>query len=344
MNLLKRSEVVVITGASSGVGRAVAHEFAKHHAKIALIARGVESLEQTRDEVEKYGGEAMVLPLDVADSAKVFEAAEKVRQQWGPIDIWINNAMLSVFSPVKQMTADEYRRVTEVTYLGYVHGTLAALEHMLPRNKGKIIQVGSALAYRSIPLQSAYCASKHAIRGFTESLRTELLHDQSKVSVTMVELPAVNTPQFRWVRSRLPRKPQPVPPIYQPEVIAGGIYWAAHSNRRDVRIGTSTDIAVWAEKWVPGFADRYLARTNYEAQQTSEPVEAHRLDNLYEPQPQKASTHGDFDDRSRSFSPQLFLTKNRPWLMLGGLALAGTWMYLRKDRSSSNSPSGKYHA
>ncbi|MGZ3770700.1 MAG: SDR family oxidoreductase [Bdellovibrio sp.] len=341
MNTEKKSEIVVITGASAGVGRATAHEFAKRKARIGLIARSKESLEETRREVMRLGGEALVLPLDVSKAEDVFAAAQTVSEKWGPIDIWVNNAMVSVFSPVKEMTAAEYQRVTEVTYLGYVYGTMAALKQMIPRNHGKIIQVSSALAYRSIPLQSAYCAAKHAIKGFTESLRVELLHDKSDISVTLVDLPAVNTPQFRWVRSRLPRKPQPVPPIYQPEVIANGIYFAAHSRRRSLRIGVSTDIALWAEKWVPSFADRHLASMGYESQQTNSPVKPNRLDNLFEPQFRMASTHGDFDKISRNSSFQLFLSKNRNYIAVATMLAATAWLYQKTKNQAFRELRGK---
>src|SRR5436305_12863403 len=230
-------EVVVITGASAGIGRATARAFGKRGAKVGLIARGRDGLEAAKREIEELGGEAIVLPLDVADENAIEQAAAEVERTFGPIDIWINNAMLSVFSPIMEMTPSDYRRVTEVTYLGYVWGTLAALRRMQPRDRGTIVQVGSALAYRGIPLQSAYCAAKHAIQGFHDSLRTELLHQHSNVHVTMVQLPAVNTPQFDWVLSRLPRRPQPVPPIFQPEVIADAIVWAAYSGRREINVG-----------------------------------------------------------------------------------------------------------
>jgi len=225
-----RPRVVVVTGASAGVGRAVARAFARRGARLGLLARGAARLEQARDEVEHLGGRGLVLPADVSDAAAVASAAAAVEDRFGPIDVWVNNAMVSVFSPVKQMRPAEYRRVTEVTYLGAVHGTLAALERMLPRDRGVIIQIGSALAYRAIPLQSAYCAAKHALQGFTESLRSELYHDRSRVRVTMLQLPAVNTPQFDWVRSRLPRKAQPVPPVFQPEVIAQAVVCGPRST------------------------------------------------------------------------------------------------------------------
>src|SRR5437868_5718918 len=238
----RRPQVVVITGASAGVGRATVREFARHGAHVGLLARGVDGLEQARREVEEAGGRALVLPTDVADAEAVEAAAAAVEAELGPIDVWVNNAMASVFSPVKLMTAAEVKRVTEVTYLGVVYGTLAALKRMLPRDRGVIVQVGSALAYRGIPLQAAYCAAKHAIQGFTESLRCELLHDDSRVRVTMVHLPAMNTPQFDWVKSRMPREPQPVPPIYAPEIAADAIVWAATHRRRELSVGAPTAI------------------------------------------------------------------------------------------------------
>jgi NAD(P)-dependent dehydrogenase (short-subunit alcohol dehydrogenase family) len=246
------NEVIVVTGASAGLGRAIVRRFARDGSAIGLIARGRERLEQTLVEVESLGGRGLVLPLDVADADAVEEAAARVETELGPIDVWINNAMVSVYSPIKQMTADEFRRVTEVTYLGYVHGTLAALKRMLPRDRGVIIQVGSALAHRSIPLQSAYCASKHAIMGFHESLLSELIHDKSKVRTTMVQMPAMNTPQFDWAKSRLPRQPQPVPPIYQPEVGADAVHHAVrHDVGREFLVSWSTIKAVVGEKLVP---------------------------------------------------------------------------------------------
>src|SRR5579872_5747296 len=249
---MKKTEVVVITGASAGLGRATAREFGKHGAKVGLIARGVDGLEAAKREIESAGGSAMTLPLDVADADAVEKAAASVEQEFGPIDIWVNNAMASVFSPAKEMKAEEYKRVTEVTYLGVVYGTLAALKRMLPRDRGTIVQVGSALAYRSIPLQAAYCAAKHAVLGFHASLRTELLHDKSNVHTTMVQMPALNTPQFGWVKSRLKYKAQPVPPIFQPEVGARAIYWAAHHTRREVYVGWPTVEAIVGNKMVPG--------------------------------------------------------------------------------------------
>jgi NAD(P)-dependent dehydrogenase (short-subunit alcohol dehydrogenase family) len=323
-NPTKRPEVVVITGASAGVGRATVREFARRGAHVALIARGPEGLEGARREVERMGGRALVLPLDVADADAVERAAELTERELGPIDIWVNNAMVSVFSPVKKMRPEEYKRVTEVTYLGYVYGTLAALRHMLPRDHGTIVQVGSALAYRGIPLQSAYCAAKHAVQGFMDSLHAELLHDKSAVRVTMVQLPAMNTPQFSWVKSRLPREPQPVPPIYQPEVGARAIYWAAHNERRELYVGWPTTAAIVGNKVAPGFADWYLGQTGYDAQQTQEPVEPGRRDNLWEAVPGDHGAHGTFDARATDSSPQLWAATHRGLLALAGLgALVG---------------------
>jgi NADP-dependent 3-hydroxy acid dehydrogenase YdfG len=302
-------EVVVITGATAGVGRATAEEFARRGARIGLIARGIERLAATKEEVQRLGGQAIELPCDVADSPAVEEAATAVEKAFGPIDIWVNNAMTSVFSPLKDMTADEFRRVTEVTYLGVVWGTMAALRRMLPRNAGKIVQVGSALADRSIPLQSAYCGAKHAIRGFTDSIRSELLHDHSKVDITMVQMPALNTPQFGWVRSRLPHKAQPVPPIYQPEVAAQAIVWAAHHKKRELYVGVSTVGAIWGNKVFAGLIDRYLARNGYDSQQTGEPEDPDRPDNLWKPVPGNQGAHGAFDDRARASSTEALLSE-----------------------------------
>jgi NAD(P)-dependent dehydrogenase (short-subunit alcohol dehydrogenase family) len=317
-----KSPVVVITGASAGVGRATAREFARRGARLGLIARGHDGLEATRREVEGLGGQALVLPGDVADAARVEEAAGLVEDRLGPIDVWINNAMASVFSPVKEMEADEYRRVSDVTYLGVVHGTLAALRRMLPRDRGTIVQVGSALAYRAIPLQSAYCAAKHAVAGFTESLRTELLHDGSRVHVTTVHLPALNTPQFDWVKSRLPRRAQPVPPIFQPEVAARAIVWAAHQRRREVWVGGPTVRAILADRLAPGYADRQLARTGYDAQQTDEPADPARPHNLWRPLAGDHGAHGRFDDRAADRSAQLWATRHRRSVALAGLGAA----------------------
>lgn len=322
MSNQSKPEVVVVTGASAGVGRATVREFARRGASVGMIARGRDGLEAARREVENAGGRALVLSADVADAGAIERAAAEVEREFGAIDIWINNAMVSVFSPIIEMTAEEFRRVTEVTYLGVVHGTLAALKRMLPRDRGAIVQVGSALSYRSIPLQAAYCAAKHAGRGFTDSLRCELIHDGSNVHVTMVQLPALNTPQFDWTKSRLPRKAQPVPPIFQPEVAAEAIYWAAHQKRREVFVGLPTVEAIAGNKVAPGLLDHYLAKTGYEGQQTEETEDLNRPNNLFDPLSGDHGAHGRFDRRASDFSPQFWATKNRAALTLGAAALA----------------------
>lgn len=321
----KHQEVVVITGASAGVGRATVRAFAQRGARIGLLARGRAGLEGARADVERLGGEALVLPTDVSDPDAVEAAAAAVEEKFGPIDVWVNDAMTSVFSPVKEMTGADFKRVTEVTYLGVVYGTLAALKRMLPRDHGSIVQVGSALAYRGIPLQAAYCASKHAIQGFCDSLRCELLHDKSKVRVVMVQMPALNTPQFGWVKSRLPQKAQPVPPIFEPEVAADAIVYAAHSDRREVYVGLSAVEAIVGNKIAPGLLDHYLGAKGFKSQQTGEPEDPNRLDNLYQPldQDRDHGARGSFSDRSSGWSAQLWANKNRGWLALGGLALLG---------------------
>ena len=318
--------VVVVTGASAGVGRAAVRAFARKGADVALIARGVDGLEAARREVESDGGRALVLPLDVADADAIDAAADRIERELGPIDVWVNNAMVSVFSPVKELHADEIKRVTEVTYLGVVYGTLAALKRMLPRDRGAIVQVGSALAYRGIPLQAAYCGAKHAIHGFTESLRCELLHDGSSVHVTMVHLPAMNTPQFDWVKSRMPRKPQPVPPIYAPEIAADAIVWAAGQRRRELSVGGVTAAVIWGNKFASGLGDRYLARTGYDSQQTDEPADPHRPDNLWQPLPGDHGPHGRFGDRATRRSPQTWINERLPALaMIAVIGAALLW-------------------
>jgi NAD(P)-dependent dehydrogenase (short-subunit alcohol dehydrogenase family) len=333
------SPVVVVTGASAGVGRATARAFAAEGASIALLARGEKGLGATRQEVEVLGGQALAIPLDVADWHAVDDAATLVESQLGPIDIWVNNAFSSVFAPVSATEADEFRRTTEVTYLGYVHGTLAALSRMRSRDRGAIVQVGSALAYRGIPLQAAYSAAKHAIQGFTESLRCELLHDGSNVHVTMVQLPALNTPQFDWTLSRLPKPAQPVPPIYQPEVAAQAILHAANDPvRREYWVGGSTAATLLANRIAPGLLDRYLACTGYSAQQSDrEPT----LDaaNLWEPADGPTGdrgAHGAFDDVAHPVSRQAALSRHRRLVtaaigLFGGATAAG----LLRRRSSA---------
>ena len=322
---MKSKQVVMVTGASAGLGRAIAHGFAKKHARLGLIARNREALEACRQEVINLGGEAIILPLDVSDAAAVDNAATQLEEAFGPIDVWVNDAMASVFSPVKEMKPEEYKRVTEVSYLGYVYGTLAALHRMLPRDRGTIIQVGSALAVRSIPLQSAYCASKHAIAGFTDSLRCELHHDKSNVQLTMIQMPAMNTVQFTWVKSRLPDKPQPVPPIFQPEVAAAVVVHAARvaRPRREYWVGLPTVEAIVGQMFIPGLLDRYLGDTGYKAQQTGEPDSPERPNNLWSPVPGKHSARGPFDKRSCSFSPQVFADLHR-WEILAACAVLAT--------------------
>jgi NADP-dependent 3-hydroxy acid dehydrogenase YdfG len=326
-----KNEVVVITGASAGLGRATAREFGKYGAKVGLIARGVEGLEAAKREIESSGGEALVLPLDVADASAIENAANAVEREFGPIDIWVNNAMASVFSPIKEMQPEEYKRVTEVTYLGVVYGTLAALKRMLPRDRGTIVQVGSALAYRSIPLQSAYCAAKHAIAGFTDSLRCELLHDKSKVRVTMVQMPALNTPQFGWVKSRLKHRAQPVPPIFQPEVGAKAIYWAAHHTRREMYVGWPTVEAIVGNKLAPGLLDRYLGKTGFGSQQTCEPENPNRPDNLWEPLKGDYGARGRFERRAHETSWELRASLSRGWIGVGAAVIAAAvWFASRR--------------
>jgi NAD(P)-dependent dehydrogenase (short-subunit alcohol dehydrogenase family) len=341
MEKSEKREVVVITGASAGVGRAAVREFARRGADVGLIARGRDGLEAAAREVESFGGRALVLPVDVANAGQVEAAAERVERELGPIDIWVNDAMASVFSPIKKMTADEFKRVTEVTYLGFVYGTLAALKYMLPRDRGTIVHVGSALAYRSIPLQAAYCASKHAILGFHASLRTELLHDHSRVRTTMVQMPALNTPQFGWVRSRLPRKAQPVPPIYQPEVAARLIYHAAHHPERREYYGSWSVVkAIFGNKIVPAYADRYLAKNGYEAQQYDGASDPNRPDNLLEPVPGDHGAHGAFDDRAKTWSLEAWAEENAGKLAMAfGLGIAGVvWGIARRNHALASSP------
>lgn len=331
----RRPEVVAITGASAGVGRATAIAFAREGARLGLIARGVEGLDATCEDVRAAGGEALALSADVSDPIAIEQAATAIEEAFGPIDVWVNNAMVSVFAPVAEMTAEDYRRVTEVTYLGCVHGTLSALQRMRARDAGVIIQVGSALAYRSIPLQSAYCAAKHAVRGFTESLRTELLHEGSRVHVTSVHLPAMNTPQFEWSKNKMPFRPQPVPPIFQPEVAAEAILWSARHRRRDLWVGIPTIRAIVGEQIAPGLLDWYLAKTGYASQQTDIPRDPDLPDNLWHPVPGDRGAHGAFDDQARNFSPQLWATTHRPRLAAAGaitVALAG--LALRRTRST----------
>jgi short-subunit dehydrogenase len=320
-NLMKKKQVVVVTGASAGVGRAVVREFAKEGADLALIARGTDGLEAAKQEVEAYGGRALLFPMDIADAEAVERAAEETEEKLGPIDVWVNNAMNSVFAHVKDMEPSEYKRVTEVTYLGQVYGTLSAYRRMRVRNRGAIIFVGSALAYRGIPLQSAYCAAKHAIGGFYDSFRAELIHEKSQIKTCMVQLPAMNTTQFGFVRSKLPYKPRPMGTIFAPEVAARAVTFAAKRNRREIYVGGPTVTAIVGNKIVPGVADWHLARTGIAGQLTDEPEDPNRKDNLWHPLPGDHGAHGPFTEESRSFSLQLWATQNRT--LLAGLAFAG---------------------
>lgn len=330
-----RQEVVVITGASAGVGRATVRAFARRGARIGLIARGLDGLDATRREVEELGGAAIVLSCDVADAAAVDAAAAEMEATFGPIDIWINAAFAGVMAPFLEMSLEDYKRVTEVTYLGQVHGTMAALKRMMPRNSGTIVLVGSALAYRGIPLQSAYCGAKHAIQGFQDSLRSELIHAGSQVHVAMVQLPGVNTPQFDWIRTTLPRKPKPASPPYQPEVAADAIYFAAHSRRKSVMVGFPTLEAIWGDRLFSSLLDHYLAWTGFKGQQDREMIEPGRRDNLYRPVPGDHGAHGRFDAIARTSSLQLFLNKNR--VILGaGFALAAAVAFGLLDRQLSH--------
>jgi NAD(P)-dependent dehydrogenase (short-subunit alcohol dehydrogenase family) len=331
--------VVVVTGSSAGLGRAIAHGFAKKGAYLGLIARNPEALNAAKQECEALGGHALVLPADVSDAEAVDAAATRVEEEFGPIDVWVNDAMVSVFSPVKEMEASDYKRVTEVLYLGFVHGTLSALKRMLPRNRGTIIQIGSALSYRSIPLQSAYCACKHAINGFTDSLRCELHHDNSNVKVTAIQMPAMNTTQFDWVKNRMPNNTQPVPPIFEPELAAEVVVEAglAKNPRREYWVGMPTVEAIVAQKFIPGILDRYLGKTGYRSQQIpNEPKNPDAPNNLYNFVPGTHSARGKFADRSKRTSVEIFVTLHRSWFALGAamaLSTIGGALIARKRAS-----------
>ena len=332
-------QTVVVTGASAGIGRATARLFGERGASVGLIARGEAGLDGAVRDVEEAGGKALAVTADMADYAQVTAAARQIEEHFGPIDVWVNVAFTSVFAPFAEIAAEEFRRVTEVSYLGFVHGTMAALILMRPRGRGTIVQVGSALGERSIPLQSAYCGAKHAINGFTSSLRCELLHENSGVHVTVVQMPAVNTPQFSWVRSRLPKHPQPVPPIYQPEVAARGVVFAAdHPRRRQYWVGGSTAATIVANRLAPALLDRYLARTGYGSQQTAQPAGPGRPDNLVQP---VDGTHGHdhgsrgaFDGKSHQRSPQLWVSQHARLASgaLAGAAVLGAFLARRLGR------------
>lgn len=330
------TRISVVTGASGGIGRAVARRLAERGDAVALLARGADGLAGTADDVRRAGGTALPIEVDVADFAAVDEAAARVEKELGPVDLWVNDAFSSVFAPFNEIGMDEFTRVTQVCYLGYVHGTRAALSRMVPRDRGTIVQVGSALAYRGIPLQTAYCGAKHAIQGFTEALRVELLHDKSNVHVTMVQMPAVNTPQFSWVLSRLPHRAQPVPPIYQPEVAAEAVAYAAdHPKRREYWVGGSTAATLIANAVAPGVLDRYLARTGFKSQQTGQPRPADQPANLWQPvdRPQGSDegAHGDFDARATTRSAQLWASQHHGLLAAAGVAAVGAaWALIRR--------------
>lgn len=333
---LKKPEVVVVTGASAGNGRAIVRGFAKRGAHIGLLARGYAGLEGARRDVEALGGKAIVIPTDVSDPAQVEAAATQVEDMFGPIDIWVNDAMTSVFSAAKDMTPDDYKRVTEVTYLGYVYGTLAALKRMLPRNQGRIIQVGSDVAYRGIPLQTAYSGAKHAIQGFTESLRTELIHDNSRVKISMVQLPGCNTPQFNWCKSNLPYFPQSVPPIYDPDVVADAVTYLADHYRRQLYVSWMSVIVIQANKFFPAFGDWYLAKTGVESQMTNKPTSPNRPDNLYHPADEERDygARGAFSDRAYSRSFQVWLDTHPGIVTLLGaglMSVVGFALFRRKQ-------------
>jgi NAD(P)-dependent dehydrogenase (short-subunit alcohol dehydrogenase family) len=332
-------DVVVITGASGGVGRATAQAFGRRGASVCLVARGQAGLEGAKRDVERLGGRAIIVAGDSADPETHERAAQQAEDAFGPIDIWVNTAFATVFGPFTDVSPEEYERVTSVTYLGYVYGTRAALRRMQPRDRGKIVQVGSALAYRGIPLQTAYCGAKHAIQGFTESLRAELIHNHSDVHLTMVQLPAVNTPQFTWGRNKMPRKAQPVPPIYQPEVVAEAIYWAAHHKKRQLYIGGSTLTVIMGNKFFANLGDWYLGRTGYNSQMRDEKRNPNQPDNLFQPvdTTQDYGSHGAFDQRSINRSYEVWAAEHKGIIAtalagIAGVAVAGSLVALRRGR------------
>lgn len=330
-------EVVVITGSSAGLGRAIAHEFAKNGASIALLARNEERLQDTVKEVEELGGKAIYIETDVSDSEQVERAAKIAEEKLGQIDIWVNNAMTSVFAPFKETKPEEFKRVNDVTYMGVVYGTMSALKRMIERNKGTIVQVGSALAYRSIPLQSAYCGAKHAIVGFTDSIRSELIHDKSNVHITMVHMPALNTPQFDWVLNKLEHKAQPVPPIFQPEVGARAVYWAAHHKKRELYVALPAWKAIIGQKFIPGFLDKYLSKVAYSGQQTEEFNDGKSRNDLWKSvNNRNFKAHGGFDERASKHSPVLWLNTKGffpTMLFMGIVGITGTLLLKNKSQS-----------
>lgn len=324
--------VVVVTGASAGVGRAVALEFGRQGARLALLARDETRLAAVRREIEQLGTRAIAIPTDVADPAQVEAAADRVERELGPIGVWVNNAMVTIVAPVEEIAPEDFRRVSDVTYHGTVWGTMAAVKRMRPRGRGSIVQVGSALAYRSIPLQAPYCGAKHAVRGFTESVRTELIREKSGIRICMVELPGVNTPQFEWCKTTLPQQPQPLGAVYQPEVIARAIVWAASGRRREIFPTLSAALAVWADKVAPGLLDHFLADRAWEGQQSPEPVAADRPFNLWHTVSGDYGAHGRFDHRAKATSASLWVNQNRTWLAASALALWALWRLGARSR------------
>jgi NAD(P)-dependent dehydrogenase (short-subunit alcohol dehydrogenase family) len=316
-----KAETVVVTGGTAGVGRATVREFARNGANVAILARGEDRLAATKREVEELGGNALAISVDVSDSRAVEDAAERIERELGEIDVWVNNAFAGIFARFLDVSAEEYERVTAVTYLGQVNGTRAALKRMVPRNRGSVVLVGSALAYRGIPLQSAYCGSKHAIQGMLDSVRTELIHDAPGVHMTMVQLPGVNTPQFDWIRAKLPGKPRPIGAVFQPEVAARAIYFAAHSDRKEIEVGYPTVESIWGDKIASSWLDDYLAKVGFKGQQSPEPVSPDRKNNLFEPVPGDFEAHGRFDDEATDSSPELWASMHKKQI---GLAALGT--------------------
>jgi len=336
-----KAPIVVVTGGTAGIGRATVREFARSGYDVAILARGQDGLDATRREVEQMGRRALAIPTDVADWKAVEAAAGQIERELGSIDVWVNNAFAGIFSRFMDVTPEEYERVTQVTYLGQVNGTRAALKHMLPRDKGKIVLVGSALAYRGIPLQSAYCGAKHAIQGFIDSVRCELLNEKTKVTITMVQMPGVNTPQFDWIRAKLPGQPRPVGKVYQPEVAARAIYAAAHDGRKEMLVGLPTVEAVWGNKVASSLLDDYLAATGIEAQQRPERVQPDRKDNLFEPVAGDHGAHGSFDSEAVDSSAELWITEHKKELglaALGAAALAGAGFMLASRNGNGGRP------
>ena len=338
----KSAETVVVTGGTAGVGRATVREFARNGANVAVLARGKDRLEATKREVEELGGRALAISVDVADAAAVEKAADRIERELGPIDVWVNNAFAGIFARFLDVTPEEYERVTAVTYFGQVNGTRAALKRMIPRDRGSIVLVGSALAYRGIPLQSAYCGSKHAIQGMIDSIRSELLHDKSGVTITMVQLPGLNTPQFDWIRAKLPGKPRPIGAVYQPEIAARAIYFAAHTDRKEIEVGFPAAKAIWGDKFISSSLDEYLAKVGFDGQQSEEPASPDRKDNLFEAVEGDFEAHGRFDCEATDSSPELWATMHKKQIGLGALGVAvaaavGGFMLAGKSRSKQRS-------